>query len=634
MINPISKQESVIQWHPLLQRQLEELLPASIDRTALIPLFKAVDASYRNADADRRQLRRSLAQTSRELIDRNSDLRRQRSLLQFTINSTDDAILVLDNDDSLLTCNDAFLEMFGLRLDAIRTQVSVYLMERLRRNIRNFEAFEQVMRFVQTHPDQPSYIQLEFNDGRYIDCYSHPRLQDQEVLGRVWSLSDVTEIKRSEQQARYHTEHDSLTGLLNRNAFLNRLNQILSGEQPTPSSLAVLFLDLDGFKYVNDTLGHEYGDELLKQTALRLKAVLNKEGVLARHGGDEFIILLDNLQSSFGAIRVAESIQRIMQAPFHIQDQDIHVTTSIGIALYPNDSDRAETLVRKADMALYHAKNQGRNNYQFFAEELERLSSHRLRLRNNLKQALAREEFRLLYQPKIDLTTRRMVGCEALIRWHRPDGEIIPPLEFIPVAEENGMIIEISEWVIETACRAMARWRDEGHADFSVAINVSALHFQKGDLLGCVDRALRSTGIAPNQLELEITESIAMANLTRTTEILKAIRELGVRCAIDDFGTGYSSLNYLKQLPLDHLKIDKVFVDELVLCERNRALVRTIIDLAHHLGLGVIAEGVETEDMAQILDSLGCDYAQGYYFSRPVEAAKLTEMLSLQAGDR
>ncbi|ABC31207.1 predicted signal transduction protein containing a membrane domain, an EAL and a GGDEF domain [Hahella chejuensis KCTC 2396] len=634
--------------HRLLERQLKKLLPADLPAERLRALLDAIDAAYIQADEERSMLERALELSSQELTKRNQELKQQLqeisttkqelensvSLLNATLNSTCDGIIVFDQDNRVIACNNVFLKMFDMRQEVAENINKHHIRPYLREKVKNLDELTRLWEFNKRFNQRSSYCLLEMKDGRFIDCYTNPRIHEGKVLGRVWSLSDITELKLSEQQALFHSYHDNLTGLPNRTLFHERLTHAIERRGVQQRDLAVMFLDLDGFKDINDSTGLETGDQLLQMAAQRIKETLPPETTVARYGGDEFIVLLENIKTSFEATLVSERLRSAIDRPFTVDDQTFHLTCSIGIALYPTDSRDADALIRKADMAMNHAKSRGRNNCQFFADEFEILTSHRLRIRNNLKSALEKNEFNLLYQPKIALHSNMIIGVEALIRWRRPSGEVVSPAEFIPAAEENGLIIDIGNWVTEEACKQLQRWGRENHHNFSVAINISPFHFQHADILSTITQALRRYSVRPELLEIELTESALMEDIEHTIEILAELRKLGISCSVDDFGAGYSSLNYLKRLPVDTLKIDKMFIDDITKSQRDLALVDTMINLAHHLDMLVVAEGVETEETVHLLKEKRCDLAQGYYFSRPVSGKVISEMLTTRLQDR
>jgi diguanylate cyclase (GGDEF)-like protein len=379
-----------------------------------------------------------------------------------------------------------------------------------------------------------------------------------------------------------------------------------------------MFLDIDSFKLVNDTLGHSLGDELLKVLASRLMTALREEDTIARMGGDEFTVLLSNIKSPDDAALIAQKLLEAVAQPTRVEGHELFVTTSIGIALYPQDGDSAESLLKNADNAMYRAKEIGPNQYQLCTTEMNRRATDRLSLENALRRALDRHEFVLHYQPQLRIDGEQVVGMEALLRWNRPDFGLVEPAKFIPIAEETRLIVEIGEWALREACRQAREWQRSRFPDLRMAVNLSPRQFQHADLRRMIAGALDDSGLDPHRLELEITESTAMQNTERTAAILRSLRNMGVQIAIDDFGTGHSSLNYLRSFPIDCVKIDQAFVHEIEGSASDRAIVAAVIAMAHGLNLRVVAEGVETEAQLEFLRNHGCEEVQGFLFSKPV----------------
>jgi diguanylate cyclase (GGDEF)-like protein/PAS domain S-box-containing protein len=441
-------------------------------------------------------------------------------------------------------------------------------------------------------------------------------------------LGDAFERQLTDDDIRYRALHDELTGLPNRLLFMDRLGQALERLRRHQSLTAILFLDLDRFNLVNDSLGHEVGNELLAATAPRIRRAVRSSDTVARFGGDEFGILLDEIASEQDAIDMAQRIASVFTRPFVLEGNEHFVTTSIGIAL-AEGGELAEDVVRDADAAMNRAKERGRARYELFDEGLRGRALSRLRVENDLRRALDRNELTLDYQPLVSLRDFSIVGVEALIRWEHPERGRIPPADFIPVAEENGLIEPIGRWVLEHACRQAARWyRDRpDSAPLAMAVNLSAVQVANRGLAETVSGALRGAGLDPACLSLEITESVMLADADGLTEALAALKAIGVRLVLDDFGTGYSSLSYLTRLPLDVLKVDRSFIDGLGTEPRDTAITEAIVAMSHALSLRVVGEGAETGLQVAELNRLGCDYVQGYHFSRPVPAAAITRML-------
>jgi PAS domain S-box/diguanylate cyclase (GGDEF) domain len=447
-------------------------------------------------------------------------------------------------------------------------------------------------------------------------------------------FSDITERKRHEEIIAFQAYHDALTGLPNRTLFKDRLEQALTmGRRTKDAQAAVMLLDLDRFKIINDTLGHNIGDQLLQEVAGRLKDCLRESDTVARLGGDEFTLLLPRIERPEDAALVAAKILDSMRQPFHLGGKDLFVTPSIGISIFPRDGEDADTLIKKADSAMYYVKDQGRANFYLYSEELDAQPSLRLEMESQLYSALERQEFIVYYQPQFDLTTGKAYGAEALIRWRHPIMGLVPPSDFIPLSEETGLIVPIGAWVVQTACMQARSWCSTGvMPGVLIAVNLSPRQFHRADVVKLVKDALDYSGLPPECLELEITESLAMQDVEYSVRTLHALADLGVQLAIDDFGTGYSSLNYLKKMPVNTLKIDRSFVRDITTDPDDSAIVSAVISMAHSLGLRVIAEGVETEEQLNVLRALNCDRAQGYHFSRPLPADDAAEFLRKDNG--
>jgi diguanylate cyclase (GGDEF)-like protein len=439
---------------------------------------------------------------------------------------------------------------------------------------------------------------------------------------------EVSERKRAEARLNHLATHDALTDLPNRNLFADRLGQALLRTAWRKRSVAVLFLDLDRFKVINDTLGHAIGDLMLKVVAERLTQCIRTGDTVARLGGDEFVLILDDLAQPQDTTKVAQKILDAFSKPVEIDRRELFITASIGIALYPGDGEEVEALLKNADTAMYRAKEQGKNNYQLYSASLNVKASERLTMEGHLRHGLERGEFLLHYQPQVDLVTGRIVAMEALIRWKRPGWKIISPADFIPLLEETGLILPIGEWVLRTACAQNKAWQRAGHPPIRVSVNLSGRQFQKTNLIRTIAAALDETGLSPKFLELELTESIIMKNEEATIISLRQLHESGVAISIDDFGIGYSSLSYLNRFPINTLKVDRSFVNDISTHPDNAAIVTAIITMAHSLHLNVVAEGVETADQLEFLRALKCDQMQGYLASRPLSAEEAEELLA------
>ncbi|MEW5755388.1 MAG: EAL domain-containing protein [Pseudomonadota bacterium] len=448
-----------------------------------------------------------------------------------------------------------------------------------------------------------------------------------QVINYVSVFSDISSLKQAQQRLNYLAQHDPLTGLPNRLLFEDRLSQAIQRAAREQLLAAVMFIDLDRFKNINDSLGHAVGDALLKETAQRLRETIRKEDTVARLGGDEFVIIAEAFHEAADAAQLARKLIEAFAQPFLIKEHELHMTLSIGISLYPRDGDDIASLLKHADIALYRVKQSGRNNFQFYTEEMTYAVLDRIRMESELRRAFDQGELCVYYQPQIDMAEQRLVSVEALLRWRRPNGELIPPERFIPLAEDTGQIIAIGAWVLEQACRQFMAWRAEGFMLMGIAVNVSGLQFQRPDFCETVRRTVEQTGIPPGCLELEITENCIMQPEQQAQATLAELERLGVKVSIDDFGTGYSSLTYLKRLAVDKLKIDRSFVTDIPHDPDSIAIVRAVIALGQVMKLDVIAEGVETWDQHAMLLSQGCQLAQGYYFSQPLPPDELRPLL-------
>ncbi|HEY8101137.1 MAG TPA: EAL domain-containing protein [Burkholderiaceae bacterium] len=424
--------------------------------------------------------------------------------------------------------------------------------------------------------------------------------------------------------------HDALTGLPNRILLKDRLNQAIIHAQRIKDGVAILFIDLDQFKLINDSLGHHVGDRLLQSVAQRLQCCMRKDDTLARFGGDEFVLVLMAPADGHSAGQVAEKIRDILQLPVLVDGHELHVGCSIGISLYPHDGSDSETLMRNADIAMYHAKERGRSNFQYFTPDLNVVAQYRHSIAHQLRQAIAKNEFTLDYQCQVDLNNGMIFGIEALIRWQQPERGLVAPLEFISIAEDTGLILPIGEWVLREGCTQLKRWLDDGNPNLSMSINLSVRQVLQPDIVCVIERILEETELPPSALNLEITENILMQPLQENMKTLKRLSNLGVKLSLDDFGTGYSSLSYLQRFSLNVLKIDQSFVRGIGNDENDMAIANAIIAMGNTMDLKVIAEGVETHEQATFLQQHGCHSAQGFYYSKPISAERVTELLRNQ----
>jgi diguanylate cyclase (GGDEF)-like protein/PAS domain S-box-containing protein len=492
---------------------------------------------------------------------------------------------------------------------------------------------EEFMRIVKARGSVTGFeSQVYRKNGDVIWISENSRLvlgEDGRPLSYEGTVEDITERRLYQTRIERQANYDTLTGLANRWLLHDRLEQALLTATSFGTRLAVAFVDLDRFKYINDSLGHHVGDELLKEVAARLLSCVRECDTVARRGGDEFVLLINGHPGPDAVQQIMERMLAAVSRPWIIEQGEFQVSCSIGVALHPEDGEDARTLLKHADSAMYRAKDSGRDNFQFFTRELNTLMTERLEMEGHLRRALERQQFVLAYQPRVDLDSGRIVAAEALLRWRIPKRGTIAPQRFIALAEETGLIVPIGKWVLQTACAQNKAWQDEGLPPIGVSVNVSARQFrQQENLVQTVAEVLRDTGLEARYLELELTESMVMHDAPQLVAMLDQLKDLGVQIAVDDFGTGYSSLSYLKRFPVDRLKIDRSFVEHIASDPDDATIVRTIIALGHNLGLKVVAEGVESDEQLRFLRSNLCDEAQGFLLGRPVSSRHLRRMFT------
>jgi diguanylate cyclase (GGDEF)-like protein/PAS domain S-box-containing protein len=552
----------------------------------------------------------------------------KNTLLEAQAETTIDGILVVDESDHIVLANKQFGLHFGIPNEVLSTRDDVIVRNYAADQMENSEAFVARVKYLNSHRDEKSRDELRLKNGNTFDRYSAPLVDSKsQYRGRIWYFRDITARKVAEEQVQFLAFYDALTGLPNRRLLQDRLNQALASARRQKNKLGLLFLDLDRFKDINDSLGHSVGDLLLQEVAERLKRFAREQDTVARLGGDEFLIALTHVKDTPDAAVAAERLMDAMSAEFVIQGHSLHVSCSIGISIFPEHGADAETLIKNADAAMYSAKADGRNNFRFFTEDMNAQAVERLTLESGLRSALAKEQLFLMYQPQMDIATGRITGLEALLRWQHPELGLVPPDKFIRIAENSGLIVPIGEWVLRTACSQIRKWQDEGIPAVLVAVNVSAVQFRQEDFCELVRKVLGETGLAPQYLELELTESLLLTNADVMLSISQELKAIGVTLAIDDFGTGYSSFSYLRQFQVSKLKIDRVFIRDVAVNPDDAAITAAIISMAKSLRLKVIAEGVETEEQMSFLRDHQCDEIQGYYFSRPLAVDKVADKL-------
>ncbi len=622
--------------HSLLRRQLKgrhgDLSAVPEEWRAFI---QAVNEAYRQFDDDRKMLERSMELSSQELLQANADLKaKNEAHFQATFNQAAVGLAHVSPRGQFTMVNRRLCEILGYR--------EAELVGKTVKDI-SFPADRDVAdKFVEClHRGEIDKFSVE---KRYLHAngaavwvnltVASVRTPEGDVDYDVSVIEDITDRKRIEGELEQMAKYDTLSGLPNRNLLQDRLGLAQARARRLGQPLGLALFDLDRFKEVNDTLGHSAGDALLYELAQRLKSNMRYTDTVARLGGDEFTVLIEGCSNREQIGVAAAKIHRLFNVPFMANGQEVYSTASIGVCVYPEDGENFTELIKNADIAMYSAKRDGGDAVRFFASGQQVKSSDQISMHGQLRRALEREEFELHYQPKVEVQSGRVLGVEALIRWRSPERGLVMPLEFIKLAEDTGLIVPIGEWVLGKACRDLREWRDSGLPDLAVAVNLSTRQFRDQGLTAMVATALSHSGLDPRSLELEITESVMMEQTTHTTSILDALVGIGVRISIDDFGTGYSSLAYLKRFPVQALKIDRGFVRDIETDHDDAAIVKAIVQLAHSMNLGVIAEGVETAAQLAYLRSLHCDEYQGYLFSKPLPGDEVARLIrSLRAGE-
>lgn len=623
------------EMEPAIAAERTAIIESATSRLPLVALaagmvlLLAIAASYLFS----RWMSRQLRAYTRRIDAHAKTLERQAEALHLSarvFETSREGILVTDPETRILAANPCFCETTGYGIDEVVGQ----LPSRFASNRHDKAFFRQMWQAILSTGTWSGEIWNRKRDGTVFPSQltvSTVRNGNGEVLHYIGTFLDVSERKEAEDRIRQLLEFDLLTRLPNRALLNDRLTQAIAIAERERRRVAVLVIDMDRFKTVNDSLGHATGDEILQEVAARLRGLVRQSDTVSRLGGDEFAVVLPALDQPANALPVIRKISEALGEPYLVRGQDFRITPSIGVALFPDNGADAETLVKNADAAMYHAKDVGRNNFQFFTADFNQWATNRLQLENGLRRALARKELVLHYQPQVDLASRRIVGCEVLLRW-QPQGEaLIPPDRFIPIAEDTGLIVPIGAWVLDEACRQLAEWDAQGAAPIRLAVNVAVPQLRQPEFVGYVQSTLARHGLSTERLEIEVTESVLLDHDERIRHTLEGLVELGIMLSLDDFGTGYASLSYLRNFPFDVLKIDRSFVSELHRNPDDVTLIRAIISIARDMSLLTIAEGIESAEQCAILDELGCSVGQGYHFSRPVPAAQMGALIAADA---
>jgi diguanylate cyclase (GGDEF)-like protein/PAS domain S-box-containing protein len=550
------------------------------------------------------------------------------ALLEAQTETTIDGILAVDDSNHIVLANKQFGLHFGIPDELLSSRDDLLVRKHVMDQVDAPDAFLERVKHLNSHRDEKSRDELRCKNGKVFDRYSAP-LGDSNgrYRGRIWYFRDITDRKTAEERVQYLAYYDALTGLANRTLLQDRLAKALAGARRRKDKVAILFVDLDGFKIINDSLGHSVGDLLLQEVAERLKKWAREQDTVARLGGDEFLIMLTHVKDAADAAVAAERLMDAMTAEFLVQGRSLSIGCSVGISIFPEHGADGETLIKNADAAMYSAKENGRNRFQFFTDDMNAEVVERLTLENSLRLALDRRELFLMYQPQMDIASGRITGLEALLRWQHPELGLVPPDKFIRIAENSGLILPIGEWVLRTACSQARTWQDQGLPAVTMAVNVSAIQFRQEGFCELIGKVLEETGLAPQYLELELTESLLLANADVNLSVVRELKAMGLTLAIDDFGTGYSSFSYLRQFRVSKLKIDRVFIRDVALNPDDATITTAIISMAKSLRLKVIAEGVENEAQMSFLRAHQCDEIQGYYFSKPLSVDKVAAKL-------
>ncbi len=558
-----------------------------------------------------------------------TELKKSQKALEIyenVIKNTSEGVMITDKNNRIVFINKAFCSItnFGEK-DVIGKNPSI-----LKSGIHTKKFYKNMWKSLEDTGHWKGEIWNKHKDGTiFPELLSINTLKNKnkEIENYIAIFTDISEIKKSEAKIRNIAMHDSLTGLPNRTMMSNMISHSLKSAKRQNELMAIMFIDLDNFKTINDNYGHKEGDNILVETAKRLKKILREEDIVYRFGGDEFIITLEHIKNSEDIAKIAQKLNQSIQMPYQTNNYTFYISCSIGIAIYPNDALTPDELIKNADAAMYQAKNRGKNRYSFYSQELGKQIQEELQIENLLRESIENNEFEIYYQPKIDTKTFHIVGLEALLRWNSSKNGMLSPTKFIPIAEKTGLIIPLGNWIVLEACNQIKKWHDKKLYDGNISVNISGVQLNNKNLVNSIKNALKESNLSPCYLDLEVTESVLMNDVKRWIITLEQIRDIGIDISIDDFGTGYSSLSYLRELPVDELKIDKSFIDDIPYDQDACAIVKSIISLAKTLGYKTVAEGVEKEEQQKYLLENNCDIIQGYYYSKPLPKEEMENFL-------
>ena len=558
-----------------------------------------------------------------------TELKKSQKALEIyenVIKNTSEGVMITDKNNFIVFVNKAFCNITKYEeKDVIGKNPSI-----LKSGLHNKKFYKDMWKNLESRGHWKGEIwNKQKNDTIFPELLSINTLKDEngEIENYIAIFTDISEIKKSEAKMRNIAMHDSLTGLPNRNMMTNMISHSIKSAKRQNELMAIMFIDLDNFKTINDNYGHKEGDNVLVETAKRLKNILREEDIVYRFGGDEFIVTLEHIKNSEDIAKIARKLNQSLQIPYQTNNYTFYISCSIGISIYPNDALTPDELIKNADVAMYQAKNRGKNRYSFYSQELGKQIQEELSIENLLRRSIKNSEFEIYYQPKIDTKTLKIVGLEALLRWNNSEKGVLSPAKFIPIAEKTGLIIPLGNWVMLESCKQIKKWHNKKLYDGNISVNISGIQLDNKNLVNSIKYALKESNLSPFYLDLEVTESVLMNDVKHWSGTLDQIRDIGIDISIDDFGTGYSSLSYLRELPVDELKIDKSFIDDIPFDKDACAIVKSIISLAKTLGYKTVAEGVEKEEQQKYLLQNGCDIIQGYYYSKPLSSEEIENFL-------